>query len=29
MGPRPKYFTNAERVAAKRAQHTKYARSDR
>ncbi|RDX41715.1 hypothetical protein OH76DRAFT_1489281 [Lentinus brumalis] len=29
MGPRAKYFTNAERVAARRAQHALYAKSDR
>ncbi|TFK77905.1 hypothetical protein K466DRAFT_607552 [Polyporus arcularius HHB13444] len=29
MSRRTVYFTNAERVAAKRAQHAKYARSDR
>ena len=29
MGRRPKYFTHAERVAAKRTQHAKYAQSNR
>ncbi len=29
MGRRPKYLTNAERVAAQRAQYAKYMKTDR